>query len=122
MSNPSSSTGTRKTTPQSPFPLIFLIMIKLTLLVGTYPFLKADNGPIAIQYEHYAESFFFLAFSFGEEANYGEFFSEKKIGNCDMSIKLRANTNSTIKILLYVQYQEIISVDQNRNIIRDFVF
>ena len=81
---------------------------------------KGDSGPIAIQLEHYAESFFFLAFSFGEESSYGEFFSEKKIGNCDMSIKLKANTNPTVKILLYVEYNEIIAIDQNRTVLRDF--
>ena len=70
--------------------------------------------------EDYADSFFFLAFSFGEECNYGEFFSEKKIGNCDMTIKLKENTNPTVKILIYVEYQEIISVDQNRTNIWDF--
>ena len=81
---------------------------------------KGDNGPIAIQLDNYADSFFFLAFSFGEEASYGEFFNEKKIGNCDMSIKLGANTNSTLKIMLYVEYDEIIAINQGRQILRDF--
>ena len=82
--------------------------------------LRTDAGPCVIQLENYADYYFFLAFYFGEESNYGDHFTEKSIGNVNLSLTFGANSNPALKVLLWVETQEVLSIDQLRNIKREF--
>ena len=55
-----------------------------------------------------------------EENSFGQYFTEKKLGSCRLSLNFGPNTNGTLKCLIYAQFNEVLEIQQNRELLRNF--
>ena len=81
--------------------------------------LKSDGG-LGITLENYPNGFCFYQISFGNERTNGEHFNPKKIGSARLKLQFSNATNPSLTCLMYCESSEIIELNKNRELVRDF--
>jgi|TARA_B110001454_G_scaffold208963_1_gene221990 hypothetical protein len=81
--------------------------------------LKSDGG-IGISLKNYPNGFCFYQINFGNERTNGDHFNPKKIGSARLKLQFDTLTNPSLTCLVYCESSEIIEINKNREIVRDF--
>jgi hypothetical protein len=89
-----------------------------TLLTGTGKFGK-DEG-IFIDREEYADGYTLYAFDLTSDLGEDDHFNLSRQGSARLVLKFAAALPATVTVVAYAEFENIIEIDRNRNVIFDF--
>ena len=107
--------------PQKPLKLDFdskqFISAYNTLFAGTGK-LHADRG-VSISRDEYPEGYSIFVFDLTPFEN-GEHFDLKSEGSLNIDLIFKQALARTVNVIVYAEYDAVIEIDSNRNVIKDF--
>jgi len=89
-----------------------------SLFVGTGK-LSRDEG-LFITREDYANGYALYAFDLSADLGEDDHFSLVRQGNVRMAMKFAAALNTTVSVIAYAEFENVIEVDRDRNVVFDF--
>ena len=89
-----------------------------SLFVGTGK-LSRDEG-LFITREDYANGYALYAFDLSADLGEDDHFSLVRQGNVRMAMKFAAALNTTVSVIAYAEFENVIEVDWDRNVVFDF--
>lgn len=78
------------------------------------------EAPNNIDYESYAEGFTIFAFDLTADLCSGDHFSLLKDGSIDIDVTFKDAPNTSVTLLVYMEFDNIIEIDKNRNVFFDY--
>ena len=82
-----------------------------------------SNAQPAISYDRYKTGYNLYAFNFNsdfENPNENEYINIPKEGFLNIEVKFRANLVNALKLICYAQFDNVIEIDENRNVTVDY--
>jgi len=89
-----------------------------SLFVGTGK-LSRDEG-LFITREDYANGYALYAFDLSADLGEDDHFSLVRQGNVRLAMKFAAALNTTVSVIAYAEFENVIEVDRDRNVVFDF--
>ena len=79
-----------------------------------------SNGGIDITPEDFGNGYTILAFDLTPDESHGEHYTLNKRGNFRIDLKFDAPLSTSVNLLMYAEFDNIIEIDKHRNTIFDF--
>jgi len=89
-----------------------------TVFAGTGK-LGADEG-IYIDREDYANGYALYAFDLTADLGEDDPFSLVREGSVRLALKFRQALDTTVTVIAYAEFENVVEVDRNRNVVFDF--